>query len=166
MRQNLLAVFTTMILVLALATVAMAADPIIGTWKLNIAKSSFSPILQAALKQSTPKEGKEVYRAIEGNQIELTYTRTRTDGSSTLERLTWPAQGGALKNLLGGIEGESLIETAIGSGNWLVTNLHNGKQFATMHKVISKDGKTMTQTIRGVDDQGKPFKQIQVFDRQ
>jgi hypothetical protein len=52
-------------------------------------------------------------------------------------------------------------------GEWLVTYLlQGGKQVATMHKVISKDGKTMRQTIRGFDTDGKPFEQLQVFDRQ
>jgi hypothetical protein len=52
----------------AAAVGARGADPIIGSWKLNIAKSTFPPTLQAG-----PKEHTEVYREIEGDQIELIY---------------------------------------------------------------------------------------------
>lgn len=36
----------------------------------------------------------------------------------------------------------------------------------TRHKVISKDGKILRQTLRGVDDDGKPFEVLLVFNRQ
>jgi hypothetical protein len=42
----------------------------------------------------------------------------------------------------------------------------NGKQVVTMHKVISEDGKTMRQTIKGVDSQGREGEQTQVLHRQ
>jgi hypothetical protein len=41
-----------------------------------------------------------------------------------------------------------------------------GKQIATMHKVVSKDGKTLRITIKGIDPQGKPFEELRVYDRQ
>jgi hypothetical protein len=41
-----------------------------------------------------------------------------------------------------------------------------GKQFLTMHKLVSSDGSTMRQTIKGLDPQGRPGEQIQVLRRQ
>jgi hypothetical protein len=58
------------------------------------------------------------------------------------------------------------FETLIAPGDWYVTFLQNGKQRGVIHKVISKDGKTMTQPRKGVDAQGKPFEHIEVYDRQ
>lgn len=66
----------------------------------------------------------------------------------------------------GGPEGTSWVETLIDPGNWYVTRLQNSKQVALVHKTFSKDGKTMRQTTKGTDDQGKPYEQVKVFDRQ
>jgi hypothetical protein len=48
MKRQSMAIAETIILVLALASVVTAADPIIGTWKLNLAKSKTSPIPEFA----------------------------------------------------------------------------------------------------------------------
>ena len=149
-----------MLAVFGLAGSLWAADPIIGTWKLNIAKSTFSPNVPAV------KENTDVYREIEGGQIELTYTATEKDGSATLLKLTWPVQGGMAKVLQGDPAGTTWVETLIAPGEWYATYLRDGKQFQTRHKAISKDGKTMRQTLRGFDAQGKPFELLLVSDRQ
>jgi len=54
-------------------------------------------------------------------------------------------------------------ESLLGSGDWLATFMDHGKQSATIHKVISPDGKTMTQTAKFVDAHGQTLTQIQVF---
>lgn len=148
--------------VFALAGSLLAGDPIIGTWKLNLAKSKFAPN-----QPDIPKSGTEAYREVEGGQIELTYTRTKADGSSVLSKYAWPAQGGAAKTLQGGPKQiTTFVETLIEPGNWYVTALQNGKQISWAHKTISKDGKTMTVTWKNMDAQGKPIVDIEVFDRQ
>jgi hypothetical protein len=168
MRIRSLVVSITMTLaqVLTMAVPAMAADPIIGTWKLNVAKSKFSPAMQAITKRPPPKEYTEVYREIEGDQIEFTTHEILADGSSRSGHLIWPRQGGTVKVLQGGVEGLTYVETLIGPGDWYVTALQDGKQFGIRHKTLSKDGKTKRETITGTDSAGKPFEQIEVFDRQ
>jgi hypothetical protein len=54
-----MAIAATIFLMLALALVATAADPIIGSWKLNVAKSYFTD------KQWIPKEKTEVLSRVE-----------------------------------------------------------------------------------------------------
>ena len=41
----------------------------------------------------------------------------------------------------------------------------NGKQIGTRHKKISKVRKIMRHTLRGLDDEGKPFEELLVFDK-
>jgi hypothetical protein len=167
MRKHSFVAFITMIaLVLSMAVPAIAADPIIGTWKLNVAKSKFSPVLQAITKRPPPKEYTEVYWEIEGDQIEFTNNEILPDGSSRSGHLIWPRQGGSVKVLQGGVEGLTYVETLVGPGDWYVTALQNGKQFGVRHKTLSKDGKTKRETISGTDAEGRPFEQIEVFDRQ
>jgi len=63
-------------------------------------------------------------------------------------------------------KGETIVETLLGPGEWLVTYMRNGKQCPMMHKVISQEGKSMRQTIKGLDPQGRPVEQVQVLRRQ
>ena len=147
--------------ILALATAAFSADPIIGTWKLNAAKSNYPP------NDPVPKEQIEVYRMVEGDRMELNFTQTMADGSSSLYRFQWPLQGGAVKVLQGAVPtGTSWVETFGGSGDWYVIRMQDGKQTAMMHKTISGDGKTMIQRARITDDTGRQREQVSVFNRQ
>jgi hypothetical protein len=141
------------------ARLAMAADPIAGIWKLDVANSKFVV--------APPKEQTEVYRELASGEIEMSLTRVQTDGASQSTKLTWPASGGAVHDPDGHLpKGETIVETLLGPGDWYVTYLMNGKQFLVMHKVISQDGQTMHQTIKGTDLQGRTGEQIQVLHRQ
>ena len=147
--------------VFGLAGPLWAADPIIGAWKLNVVKSN----AQALVKERT-----EVYREIEGDRIELKASEIRPDGSSSQppsgEGLTWPRQGGLTsRNHPMMTEEEIWVQTLIAPGHWCVTFLEKGKQVGLIHKIISKDLKTMNQLHRGID-QGKPYEAMWVFDKQ
>jgi hypothetical protein len=133
-------------------------DPIIATWKRNVAKSTFSPFAPQQL--NTPKERVEVYRLIEGDLIEM------SDGLPSSPKWTWPKQGGMVKRDPPIPEGMLYIETLVEPGQWYATILQNGKQIAFYHKTIDKDGKTMKQILQGVDPDGRPFEQIQAYDKQ
>jgi len=142
-------------------------DPIIGNWKLNGAKSKFSPVLLKAKNETVPKEATEIYKLV-GDQIELTVENTMTGGGRISGRYTWPRNGGVAKAQedVASFTGVTIIETLIAPGEWYATFLKNEKQFIVVHKVVSKDGKTMSLNSTGTDDQGKPFEQIVVYDRQ
>ena len=138
-----------------------SVHPIIGSWKLNIEKSTFAPN-----SPQPPKEETEVYRAIEGCLIELTFKSIKMDGSTQLIIVTWPAQGGAVNIVKADIpENLSWVQTLI-DGEWYVTQMWDGKQSYTRHKIVSKDGKILCQIFRSTDDQGKPYENTLIFERQ
>ncbi len=167
MRMQSIRIAVPIILMLALASVATAADPIIGTWKLNFAKSKFPPIALAMMNRAAPKEMIDVYRAIEGNQIEFTRKEIRTDGSTHSTKAIWPQQGGDVKVLqYPDTPGPSSVAMLIEPGNWYVTYMRDGIQVAIGQKTVSQDGKTMRCTLKGIDPQRKSFERIEVFDRQ
>lgn len=149
-----------LIIILAVPGTLWAADPIIGTWKLNLAESKF-PATEAL-----PKERTEVYRELDVDQMEFIATGTDANGSPILFKGTWPQQGGNVKILEGGNEGISYVETLIEPGNWYVTVIQNGRQTGVIHKTISKDGKRMRQTYRSTDARGNPFERLSLYDRQ
>jgi len=157
MRTRSLAVVATAILIAALTTVAMAADPIVGTWKFNPAKSRMS---------QAPKERTETYREIEGEQIELTYAVIQQDGSRHLFKAAWPRVGGPVHVLQTGNDKVSYVEILLGPGNWYYVALQDGKETGVVHKTVSKDGKILEETVRWTDAQGKPHHELVVLDKQ
>ena len=151
--------------VLSFAGSLWAADPIIGTWKLNWEKSKISPNGPAIQKEQIPKEMTETYRELSNGRIELTVKDTAIDGSSEMSVFTYPIQGGIVE-VQNGDTSRSYVQTRIAQDEWYVTILEDGKQIRTRHKKISKDGKIMRQTYRGMYYEGKPFELLQVFDKQ
>lgn len=141
----------------ALAQPAKNADALLGTWKLDVSKSTFSGI-------EAPRELVETYRELANGEIERTVTGIGADGSvDPVVRMTWPRRGGVIN---GFNAPETFIETYIGPGEWLVTTLLDGVQVSTRHKVVAADGRTMTQAYRGIDQHGKPISSDQVWIRQ
>jgi len=61
---------------------------------------------------------------------------------------------------------DSQVVTVIGPVAFYETVVQNGKQIRVEHIVVSKDGKTLRATIKGTNAQGKPFEQLEVFDKQ
>ena len=151
-----------LLFVFGLAGSLQAADPLIGTWKLNVTKSEM-PSPEVAMEELT-----EIYREIEGDQIEFTRKGTQTNGTAISSIWTWPQQGGMVKRRHPSPlpADRAYVQTVVEPGNWYVTVLQNGKQIAVRHKAFSKDGKIMTQIYMGMGAQGKPIVEVLVFDRQ
>ncbi len=141
-----------------------AADPMLGTWKLNAAKSKFSPTFLALEKAAAPKESTLVVRDLDADQIEITETGTRMDGSAISQRFTQPKQGGAATSGLP--EGTIFIHTIVSPNDRVGTILQNGKQIEVIRWVVSKDGKTLIDTRRRTDTKGKPIEHVIVYDKQ
>ena len=142
-----------------------AADPIIGTWKANHAKSKLpqDPDLPA------PPQVTVTYREISQDRIEMTYTVVEANGSSRTDVCTYPAQGGAVKCQR---EMDSGFQMLAGPGEWYGIYITDGKQVGTRHKVVAKDGKTIHETMKMLGDpngktiEDRPFEALWVYDRQ
>jgi hypothetical protein len=148
--------------VLGLAGSLLAAhDPHLGTWKLNIAQSNFSA------GRPAPKEETLVFRAA-GDQIELVFTGTDANGSPISAKATYPREGGVVKWVVAppGPADTTVIVTVITPYELYETFLKDGKQQQVNHIVISKDGRTTHETLKGKDSQGRPFEVLLVFDKQ
>jgi hypothetical protein len=151
-----------LLVVLGLAGSLRAADdPHLGTWKLNIAQSKFSPSYPA------PKEATFVFRAA-GDQIEWVLTGTGASGSPISSEGSYPREGGVVKWVVPppGLADTTIITTVITPYELCETFLKDGKQQQVDHIVIDKDGRTTHETIKGKDLQGRPFEVLLVFDKQ
>jgi hypothetical protein len=95
-------------------------------------------------------------------------SRVSADGGSTTASFVWPSTGGVVEYRQGTPpQGELLVETLVGPGDWYVTYMQDGRQYGTLHKVVSPgpDGKTMRETFKGTI-QGTPIEIVAVLDRQ
>jgi hypothetical protein len=158
MRKFSLIVGVMMISLLALATVAIAADPTVGTWKLNIAKSKLGP-------NTTVKELFIVTQEV-GTDFETIFKGTAANGSPFSFKSTSPQQGGVLKSEQAPTEGNFVVITVVGPGDLYGTSIQNGKQVEVTHTVVSKDGKTINRTSKAIDAQGNLNETLMVFDKQ
>jgi len=71
---------------LGLAGVLVAADPFVGTWKLNHAKSKY--------KTGAPAKEQTVTIAESGSDLDVTVSGTSADGMPFSSHYTVPAAGG------------------------------------------------------------------------
>jgi len=158
MRTRTLALVALLVVALPLA-VSAQSSPFAGTWKLNVAKSKYSP--GPAPKSST-----------------IT-TKVNADGSFTQTWDTVPATGAALKyELTFKADGkdytykgtnpnaDSAAYKSIDAHTWDVTAKKGGKVVQNTHTVISADGKTRTATQTGTDAKGQKISNTLVYEKQ
>jgi len=146
--------------VFGLAGSLWAADPIAGTWKLNLAKSKSAPGQQAAVKEMTVTS-KEV-----GADIETTFAGIGSDGKPFSMKFTNPKQGGLVKTGQPATEGNMVVITVVKPGDMYGTSIQKGVQVEVTHVVVSKDGKTMTRTAQRVDEKGAATESLMFFEKQ
>ena len=135
-----------------------AADSSIGTWKFNAAKSkstSSNPIKsQTDVREATPDGGVKMTRTgqlADGTAVSFSYT-CKYDGKEC------PVTGGQFDVI-------SIKQVDANTMTYEVKKT-GGKYHMTGRNIVSKDGKTRTQTSKGTDAAGKPVTSTSVFDKQ
>jgi hypothetical protein len=143
--------------VAALAT-AQAKDPFVGTWKLNLAKSKYSP-------GPAPKSSTSTYEAAgKGYKV-----------SVKSEPATGPVQEWSYTSNLDGQDvpitgnnpnADTVSAKRIDANTLDIVNKKNGKATATQKNVVAADGKTRTVTTTGTDAQGQKVNNVAVYEKQ
>jgi len=145
------------LLALVGACALWAADASVGTWKLNVAKSTFKPgpppIAETRIYEATPQG------------VKTKVTTTWADGLSTTvdypanyDGKDYPVEGSrdvdavALKRL-NDFASEAVLK-------------HAGMEIGTARRVVSPDGKTMTISYKGINTRGDLVDNVAVYDRQ
>jgi hypothetical protein len=149
-------------LVAAVASLAVAQSNAkeIGTWKLNLAKSTYSPgpppknltlTFEAdgqgltVLAQGTDAEGKPI-------------NPDKNKGSVIFDGKEHPAPNNPAY--------DAAIYKRIAANTSEVTRKKAGKVVQTGTNTISKDGKVMTIRTKGVNASGQPIDNVAVYDKQ
>jgi hypothetical protein len=144
---------------LAITTIAVCgADNSIGTWKLNIEKSKYTPAPFPIKNLTTTRE------AADGG-VKITSTGVQADGTPINSSNTIKYDGKEYP--IAGAPWDTSSMKQVDANTLTSTNTQkHGKYHVTNRTVISKDGKTMTTTSKGTNAEGKPVTATLVYDKQ
>lgn len=156
-RQLRFRVFVASSLAVLAGAWAQASNPVIGTWKLNVAKSKFKPgpaPQSLTLKIEAAGEGinlKAEGVGGDGKPIAMEYT-ANYDGKD------YPLKGSPVA--------DTVSLKRIDARTSLRTDKRDGKLVQTLRRVMAKNGKSFTVTTTGKDAAGKPVHNVTVFEKQ
>jgi hypothetical protein len=156
MRRNVL--FPLLILLSASAGLWASDNPLIGTWKLNLAKSRFSPGFPV------PKSRTVKYEASGPNGMKYTNDSVLADGRPLHAEYTVQFDGKEYP-VAGDPSRDSTSQRWIDGRTTEMINRKDGKVVETTRRVLSKDGKTLTVTAKGIRN-GKPYSNLHVYEKQ
>jgi hypothetical protein len=136
-----------------------SADPWIGTWKTDLAKSTFKP-------GPTPTTPATVTIERSGSGMKTTIDSTDPEGKPTHTETSWmfdgkdhPVNGAPAPNTTAAYK-------RIDDRTFEVSNKVDGKPTITTRVAVSADGKTLTATQHGKNPQGESVDNTIVATRQ
>ena len=138
------------------AGTAFAADPIVGSWKLNVAKSKFTAGQELKSSSRVYTEANGVYT--------LEQKLTGADGKEVSLRTQY-SDGKDMKQETGGPV-DSTHAKKVDAHTWDFELKKGDKVVGHVHRVVSADGKTLTVQNTGMMLSGMTGDQTLVFDKQ
>ncbi|HYR74862.1 MAG TPA: hypothetical protein VEM96_03380 [Pyrinomonadaceae bacterium] len=154
--MKLKVILLTLAVFFAGVVVYAAADPNMGTWKLNEAKSKFGP---GASKNNT------VVIEAAGDMIKVTVDGT--DGSGNPAHNEWTGKfDGKYYAVTGNPTSDTRSYRKINSRTWALAEKKGAKVGVTGRITVSRDGKTRTVTTTTKNASGKIIHNTAVYDKQ
>ena len=147
----------TLFAISAFTLVAFAASPVIGTWKLNTAKSKYTGI-------PAPKDVTVTYTP-EGAGWKYNATGTGADGQPIDYSFVYAKDNEDMK-FTGYPYADSISLKGGNSSSSTAAFKREGKTVGTAKRTVSKDGKTMTIVANLTLPDGKKGSYTSVYDKQ
>ena len=151
--------FVLGMMMLGFVGAASAADVYTGTWKLNVAKSKYSP-------GPAPKA---VTVVIAEKGADYSVIATGTDGADKpiSTKYTFPMKGGPIVYTEGAPTSGATVLIKRPNANTIDgTSTLKGKETGTSSSVVAADGKTFTRTVKATNAEGKPVNNNEVYEKQ
>jgi hypothetical protein len=149
--------------VLALAAVggltvatAATADPVVGTWQLNVAMSKF--VSGPALKSQTRTYSQS------GDSLTVVIKSVNADGTEATTQSTYKLDGKDYP-VTGAPNYDTLSGKQVDSNTAEFTFKKGGKKVGTTSRTVSKDGKTLTSRQNITDAKGEKTESELVLDK-
>jgi hypothetical protein len=163
-RRSTLALTTMALLGLAVATALpqtglAQSNPLIGTWKLNLAKSKYIG--------APPPRSQTMTFAGEGENLTNNVEAVDAQGQAikTMFIHIYDGKPHPTTGVAGGLY-DSSAYTRIEANTVNFVRLKDGKALQTGWAVVSGDGKTYTVTTGGTGLNGQPISTVGVFEKQ
>ncbi|HLJ13323.1 MAG TPA: hypothetical protein VKV15_02420, partial [Bryobacteraceae bacterium] len=140
----------------AFAGALFAQSSFVGTWKLDTAKTKYTA--------GEPPKDLTVVVEEQGDNLQVTVTGTNADGSPISAKYTMPANGGAGQVQEGPFDAVSSrrISANVRENSYS----KNGKEMMSRRITVSKDGKTIRETVKGVNAAGNAIAGTDIFRKQ
>ena len=139
---------------------AQGTNPLIGTWKVNLAKSTYSP-------GPPPKSPATRTYTQNGDGLKLVISGGVNADGSAQTTISWAAHfDGKDYPVVGDPAIDMVTITMVGASTMDATYKKGGKVTNTARHTVSKDGKTMTRWNGGTNAAGLPVSNFVVFDKQ
>jgi len=147
----------TVFLVSLSAGLSAADDPSFGTWKLNLAKSKFSPG-PAPKSQIVKYEAWEDGFKVSIDVVDALGKANHSEFTAKFDGKEYPWKGNANADLA--------TVKKIDDRHMESTWKKDGKTTITIKNAIAPDGKSRTVTHSGTDAQGRTVNTVMFFDKQ
>jgi outer membrane lipoprotein-sorting protein len=144
-------------LVVAAVSVQAQADPFIGTWRLNLEKSQYSP--------GPPPRAQVSLWAPKGKGVKITTTGIGADGKPTSQDTTAQYDGKDYPTI-GNPDYDTASFKRIDANTLQVIRKRDGTVVQTATFAVSTDGKTRTITTKGTNVLGQTINNVSVYERQ
>ena len=135
-------------------------NPLLGKWKLDVAKSKFTP-------GPAPKSQTRTVEA-SGDSVKYSFEGESADGKTATYGFTVKYDGTFAPITGSGMPyaADEIAIKKVNSHSYTATLKRGGKVVATARAVVSKDGKTTTVTGKGTDASGKAVSSTAVYDKE
>ncbi len=155
MITNRLFAVASLVCVVSGAALAQSGDPLVGTWKLNVAKSN-----STAFKSGTTK--------IEAVDAGFKFTVDLLAADGNVSQWSFTANYDGKDNPVTGNSpyGDAVALTRIDPRTTRTTCKQGGKPTVTQTIVVSSDGKTRTTTTKGVNVKGETVDTVAFYEKQ
>lgn len=135
---------------------AQAADPLVGTWELNLEKSKFNP--------GPPPKSKTRTYEVNGLQEKMIASTTDAQGNTTIHKFSATRDGKEYP-----YEGWPMAETVslmpVDASSVTYSMKTAGKVVVTGTRAVSNDGKMLTISVKFTTAKGQEVDNIEVFDK-
>jgi len=155
---------------------AQAADPILGTWALNVARSTFGAgpaprsesrtyVLAGEETKMTFKSASEprTYRTVR-QEIKATSEGVDADGQATTGEWTF-AYDGQDRPMAGSPDADMLSAKRLDAVTTQFTGKKAGRVVLVSTAEISAEGKVLTIRTKGINARGQTIDDVAVFDK-
>ena len=133
-------------------------DPQVGVWKLNAAKSKYSPGPAPSTATTTIEAA--------GAGTKVSVDQTFPDGSKRQYTFTSDYDGKDVKVVGINPDADTVSRTRLDASTVQTIAKKAGKTTTTQTSTVSKDGKTRTVTTKGTNGKGQAVHNVAVYERQ